>query len=83
MVVNSRDPGATIRRGWKVRENRGVFDRNLLLIIITIRDPGLYLSAIKGPRDQPLMEGMLVVIALLADGIQPGEKARAGRAICC
>jgi hypothetical protein len=39
----------------------------------------LHLRAFKRAGDEPLMKGVLVVIALLADGMQPLEEVRAGR----
>ncbi len=70
MIDDARDPDAAVRRDGKIGEDRRVFDGDLLLIIVAIRNPRLHLSAVERARNQPLMERMLVVIALLANGEQ-------------
>lgn len=67
-----------MRGRWQVGENRRVLYGDLLLVVIAICDPSLNLGAIERSGDKPLMEGMPVMIALVADGAEPGDEARAG-----
>jgi hypothetical protein len=68
-----------MRRRRQIRQNRRVFDRNLLLVIIPICNPCLDLRAVERAGDEPLMEGMLVVVPLLADRIETRDQAGAVR----
>jgi hypothetical protein len=53
------------------------------LIIIPIGDPRLDRAALQRPGDQPLMERMLVVIAVFADGQKALDEVGAGRCDWC
>jgi hypothetical protein len=75
MIDDPRNPDAPKRRRGQVRENRGIFDRDLLLIIVAICNPGLDLCAIQRAGDQALMKGVLVVVTLLADRIKARDEA--------
>jgi hypothetical protein len=44
------------------------------LVVVAIRDPSLQLGAIERSRDKPLMKRVLVVVALLANGVQPCDE---------
>jgi hypothetical protein len=68
-----------MRRRWKAGENEGVFDGELLLVVVPVGDPRLHGGAVERPRNKTLMKGMLVVIALLADGVEPRNEAGAVR----
>jgi hypothetical protein len=62
----------------KIGENRRVLYRDLLLVIVTVRYPSLDLGTIERSGDEPSMKGVLIMIALVADGAKPGDEARAG-----
>jgi hypothetical protein len=62
----------------QIRKDRGILHRDLCLIVVAVRDPSTHLRAVKYARDEPLMERVLVVIALIADGMQPLDEAGAG-----
>jgi tRNA G18 (ribose-2'-O)-methylase SpoU len=63
-----------MHRGRKVREDCRVFYRDLLLIVVAIRDPGPHLGTIERTCYEALMEGVLIVIARLADGMKPFDE---------
>jgi hypothetical protein len=77
VIVDARNPFASIRRGWKVREDERVLDRDLFLVVVAVRDPRADLVGGEFARDEPLMEGMLVVVPFRADGMQPIDEALA------
>jgi hypothetical protein len=49
------------------------------LVVVTVGDPCLNLGAIKRTSNKLLMEGMLVVVTLLAHGVEPRNEAGAYR----
>jgi hypothetical protein len=49
------------------------------LVVIAICYPSLHGGAVKRTCDKPPMKRVLVVIALLADGIKPRDEAGIGR----
>ena len=49
------------------------------MVIVAICNPRLDLRAAKGAGNQSLMKGVLVVVALQADRVQPREQAEAIR----
>jgi hypothetical protein len=63
-----------MRRRRQVGENRRILHRYLLLVVVAIADPSLHRGAIERSRDEPLMEGMSVVITLVADRAQPRDE---------
>jgi hypothetical protein len=63
----------------KVRQKRGVLDWNLLLVVIAVCHPRLHLGAIQRTGDKTLVEGVLVVVPLAADGVEPLDQAGAER----
>jgi hypothetical protein len=79
VIDDARNPDSPICGGWKVGQNRRVLDRDLLLVVIAIRNPSLNLGAIECSGDEPLVEGVLVMIALVANGMEPGDEAGGGR----
>jgi hypothetical protein len=79
VIDDSGDPNAAVRGRGKVRKDRGVFDRDLFLVVVAIRDPGLYLRARKRPGNEALVERMLIVVSFRADRVQPLEEARFSR----
>lgn len=78
MIDDPSDPNAAVRRGREIGEDRSVLYGDLLLIVVAVCNPGLDRGAIERACDQPLVEGMLIVIALPADGVQPCDEI-AGR----
>jgi hypothetical protein len=77
VIGDARNPRPSIGRGWKIRENEGIFDRNLLLVVIPVSNPSANLLGIQRARDEPLMKGMLVVVAFRADGLEPRDEVTA------
>jgi hypothetical protein len=51
----------------------------LLLVVIAIRYPRLDRSAVERSSDEPPVKRVLVVVTLLADGIQPRDEVGIGR----
>jgi hypothetical protein len=49
------------------------------LVVVAIRYPSLYCGAVERSSDKPPMKRMLVVVTLLADGIEPRDEAGIGR----
>jgi hypothetical protein len=49
------------------------------LVVVAVCDPGANRVAVQRSGDEPLVEGMLVVIARLADGMKPLGEVGAGR----
>lgn len=78
MIDDPCDPNPAVRRGREISKDRSVLYGDLLLIVVAVCNPGLNGRAIECACDQPLVEGMLVVIALPADGVQPCDEI-AGR----
>jgi len=60
-----------MRRRRQVSEDGRVLYRDLLLVVIAVRYPGLDLRAIERAGDESLMERVLVVVARRADGAEP------------
>jgi hypothetical protein len=68
-----------MRRRGQIGEDRRVFYRDLLLVVITIRDPGLNLAAVERSGDEPLMKRVFVMITRLADGMEPVDEVECRR----
>jgi hypothetical protein len=79
VVHDSAYPNAAMRRRRKVGENGGVLDRDLLLVVVAIRDPGLHLRARKRPGEEALMEWVLIVISFRTDCMQPVDETTLSR----
>jgi len=58
----------------QVGEDRRVLYRDLLLVVVAVRDPRLYLRAIERAGDELLMEWVLIVVARLTDGVEPVDE---------
>jgi len=51
----------------------------LLLVVVSVRDPGLDLRAVERSGNETLMEGVLVMIARLTDGVEPVDEVACRR----
>jgi hypothetical protein len=54
--------------------NRGVFAGNIALVVVAIEGPRLQLAARQSAFVHQQVEGMPVVIAFFADGMEAGDK---------
>jgi hypothetical protein len=52
----------------------GVFARDVGLVVIAIESPGLKLAAGERPFMHQFVKGMLMMIALFADGVEAGDE---------
>jgi len=68
-----------VRRRRQIREYRRVLYRNLFLVVIAIRNPCLNGRTVEVAGNEPLMEGMFIVIALRADSEETFDEIGAGR----
>jgi len=59
-------------------EKSGVFARNVRLIVVTVESPGLELAAAECTFVHELVERMLVVVTLFADGVESGDEVLFG-----
>jgi hypothetical protein len=66
VIDDSRNPRPAVRGGRQVGEDRRVLYRDLLLVVVTVRDPGLHLSTTKPTGYKAPVEGVLIVVALRA-----------------
>ena len=78
VIGQTRYPGASMGGRGQIRKDRGVLHRDLLLVVVTIGDPGAHLRSVEHAGNEPLVKWVLVVIALIADGVQPFDEAGAG-----
>jgi hypothetical protein len=62
------------RRG-QIRQNRSILYGDLRLVIIAIRDPCLHGGVVERAGDEPLVEGMPIVVAIPADRAKPRDEA--------
>src|ERR1700721_1487887 len=74
VVEDALPPGHAKRGILAARQNRRVLDGNVRLIIVAVERPGLQLPAVERALVHQKMKWMLVVIALLADGVESGDK---------
>src|SRR5207248_1015440 len=74
MVENPMDPGATNFSQRTIRKNRGVFARNIFLIIKTVRDPAAQLFSRKPAFIHRDVKRMLVVVGTCTDRAQFADK---------
>jgi hypothetical protein len=65
------------RRG-QIHKDRGILHRDLRLIVVAICNPSTNLRAVENTRNEPLVKRVLVVIVLIADGVQPFDEAGGG-----
>ena len=77
VIGHARYPGASVGGRGQIRKDRGVLHRDLLLVIVTVGDPRAHLRAVEHAGHEPLVKWVLVVIALIADGVQPFDEAGA------
>ncbi len=77
VIDDARHPLPPIFGRRQIREDRGVLYRDLFLVVIAILDPGLHLGAVERSGDEPLVERVLVVIALSAYGAQARDEVGA------
>src|SRR5216684_977102 len=59
---------------FAAREDRGVFDGDAALIVVTIERPRLELAAREPAFVHQYVERVLVVVALLTDGMEAGDE---------
>src|SRR5215510_9760023 len=55
-------------------EERGVFARDVRLVVVAVEGPSLELAAAERALVHQLMKGMLVVVALFADGVEDSDE---------
>ncbi len=74
VIDDALAPGETERRIFAAGEDSGVFDGNVFLIVVAIQRPGLELAASELAFVHQQVEGVLMVIALGADGVKAGDE---------
>ncbi len=78
VIEDALAPGEAEGGIFGARENRGVFDGDAALVVVAIERPGLELAAGELAFVHQEMEGVLVVIALFADGVEAGDESGFG-----
>src|SRR5262252_3155866 len=63
----------------RARKKRGVFARDVRLIVVAVEGPSLQLPAAERALVHELMKRMPVVVALFADGVKTGDELFFGK----
>ena len=74
MVLQALAPGGAEGVVFGTGEQRGVFARDIALVIVAIERPSLELAARQCALVHQRVERMLVVIALFADGMKASDE---------
>ena len=75
MIEDAFTPPAAELRIFGSCEDGRVLDRDSALVVVAIEGPGLQLAAGERALVHPKMKRVLVVITLLADGIEAGDES--------